>query len=270
MASTSDLINIRRNYRANGRDAGEGLPGRERCRHSSYMSEEKPTQIAPFPTEDKRSLAYHTARTTLDAAASVVPGAGYAVGELVKHFIGEPLEKRREQWFTSLGMVVLELQNRFDGFEPSSLAENEEFISVIYETTHLAMKTHNEDRRQALLNAAANVAVGFKLEDAVRGYFLQNIEKYSGMHFRVLDLALKSDSDVSSFIEKEKKISKEVYLVRKLAEEYGRDTIDLIFNNLQIDGLIDGNNFRGPYSAEKDCLTDVGRSFLSFVRNPLA
>lgn len=55
------------------------------------MSNEKPDPVPPFPMDDDRSVGFHVAMGTLDAATSLVPGASYGVQQLVRQFIRRPL-----------------------------------------------------------------------------------------------------------------------------------------------------------------------------------
>ncbi|WEZ83515.1 hypothetical protein P6U16_01265 [Rhizobium sp. 32-5/1] len=142
--------------------------------------------LPEFPEQDPRGVAYHVAQTAVGAADVAIPGAGYALQQIVGHFVGEPLAKRREEWFRLVGGAILDLQERVDGFDPSTLSDNEEFISCVYEATHLAMKTHREFKREALKNAIVNTALGFTLNESLRGRFILCIDQFSEAHIRLL------------------------------------------------------------------------------------
>ncbi|RUV99082.1 MULTISPECIES: hypothetical protein [unclassified Mesorhizobium] len=77
------------------------------------MSEKKES-LPPYPEKDARTGAYHVARTAIDAgaAATLIPGAGYAIGQIVERFVAAPLQKRREEWFTKVGEGLRDLQDR--------------------------------------------------------------------------------------------------------------------------------------------------------------
>lgn len=153
-----------------------------------WMSDETTERVTPFPMEDDRSIGFHVAMGTLDAAASLVPGASYGVQQLVRQFIGEPLERRREAWFTTLGLGVLELQERLDGFDPGRLGQDEAFVSTVAETTRLAMATHRAEKLEALRNIVLNVAADVRLDDVLQGAFLGYVDRFSGLHLRVLKM----------------------------------------------------------------------------------
>ncbi|WP_144426336.1 hypothetical protein [Methylobacterium sp. ARG-1] len=236
------------------------------------MSDEKPKRIEPYPQEDDRSLPYHVARTALDAGASLVPGAGYAIGELVRHFIGEPLEKRREEWFASLGEGVIELQGRLEGFDPASLSGNEEFISAVYETTQHAMKTHHAEKREALRNAVLNVARGYSLDEVERGAFMSVIDRFSPFHLTVLRLLADPTSHAGYMRAVHNAVmgSRETYISRALHGQANDGALGRVLDDLRREGLTDGSE-RGGVSGTAliaSATTPSGNRFLRFVSSP--
>jgi hypothetical protein len=78
------------------------------------------------------------------------------------------------------------MRERIADFDPSSLDENEEFLSVVAFGVDAARRTHREEKREALRNAALNTAAGLKLNDIWLGGFLACIEKYTGAHIAIL------------------------------------------------------------------------------------
>lgn len=236
------------------------------------MSDEKPKRVEPYPTEDDRSFGYHAARTTLDAAASLVPGAGYAVGELVKHFIGEPLERRREEWLTSIGEGVAELQDRFDGFNPSSLSDNEEFISAVYETTQHAMKTHRKEKREALRNAVLNIALGYRLDEVERGAFLGAVDRFSPLHIAVLKL-LSNPEENPEYVKSVHNIvmgSRDQFIGPAIGLHASDGSLSRVLSDLRREGFTDGSESggMGGRSLLQKATTRDGDRFIQFISSP--
>ena len=91
-------------------------------------------------------------------------------------------------WFNRIGEGLSELENRFDGFHPETLAENEDFISAVYETTSAAMKSNNDAKRDRLKNAVLNMAAGRSVSDALRGRFISLLQTFSEEHILLLKL----------------------------------------------------------------------------------
>ncbi|WP_430251267.1 hypothetical protein [Neorhizobium sp. DAR64860/K0K1] len=231
-------------------------------------------QLPSFPEEDARGVAYHVAQTAIGAADIAIPGAGYALQQIVGHYVGEPLAKRREEWFRLVGEAILDLQENVEGFDPSSLSDNEEFISCVYEATHLAMKTHREFKRRALKNAIVNTALGMTLDESLRGRFMANVDIFSAAHVRMLSvlhdprsfetcvtvsqgLAMGSQSDVIRG-----EISK---------SEMPDNVFKLVVSDLEREGFINGSvtgMMTGGESMLSKRTTEIGDLFLRFVTQP--
>jgi hypothetical protein len=230
-------------------------------------------KIPDFPKDDDRSLGYHVAQTSLGAADVVLPGAGYALQQMVAHFIGEPLAKRREQWFEQVGCGLLELQVRFDGFEPSALNENEDFVSAVYEASHLAMKSAKEYKRQALLNAVLNIALGRTLEETLRGRFMGLVDELSASHIRVLSV-LADPGRYPRCVEMSRSMSmgSQEHIIRAevTPEEVPDRLFEIVVNDLNREALVDGNlkgmGTSGVFLAKRT--TTTGDHFLAFIRSP--
>lgn len=239
------------------------------------MIDEKPKRIDPYPRSDERSFAYQVARTTLDAAASAVPGAGYALGELVKHYIGEPLEKRREEWFARIGEGVIELQSRFEAFDPASLDQNEEFISVVYEATQIAMKTSHEEKREALRNTILNTALGFVLDDVVRGSFMDYVDRFSPLHIKALRLL----QDPTKSHEMSRRVSNMMagglgaLLEAAIPAEARGAPVQRVYSDLSSASLVEGgglNVMMSDTGLMQKRTTAIGDDFLRFIGTPAA
>lgn len=240
------------------------------------MSNEKPDPVPPFPMDDDRSVGFHVAMGTLDAAASLVPGASYGVQQLVRQFIGEPLERRREAWFTTLGLGVRELQDRLDGFDPASLSENEEFISTVAETTRIAMATHRAEKLEALRNVVLNVAAGVHLDDVLQGAFLGYVDRFSGLHLKVLKM-LSNPAAVPAMAARAENLmtgSLGVLFEAALPELGANNSLlGRVIADLSQEGLTEGAKLNtmmtGSGLLEKRT-SQFGDSFLQFITSPIA
>lgn len=232
-------------------------------------------KISDFPKDDDRSLAYHVAQTTLGAADLALPGAGYALQQMVSHYIGEPLQKRREQWLEEVGQGLLDLQERFDGFDPSTLSENEDFVSAVYEASHVAMKSATERKRQALLNAVLNIALGQTIEEVLRGRFMGLLDAFSSAHIRVLSV-LAAPAEFPRCVEMSERVSmgaqERIIRAEITPEEISDSLFQLVLSDLGREGLCDANLkmmvTSGAFLAKGT--TAAGDHFLSFIRSPFA
>lgn len=239
------------------------------------MSDEKPDPVPPFPIDDNRSVGFHVAMGTLDAAASLVPGASYGVQQLVRQFIGEPLERRREAWFTSLGLGVRELQDRLDGFDPSTLNENEDFVSTVAETTRIAMATHRAEKLEALRNVVLNVAAGVHLDDVLQGTFLGYVDRFSGLHLKVLKM-LSNPAAVPAMVARADTLmtgSLGVLFEAALPETSTNKTLlARVFDDLDQERLTNGAALNWTLSGAgllEKRTSEFGDHFLKFITSPI-
>ncbi|WP_043352513.1 hypothetical protein [Methylobacterium sp. B1] len=237
------------------------------------MNNEKAEPIPPFPVDDDRSIGFHIAVGTLDAAASLVPGASYGVQQLVRQFIGEPLERRREGWFTSLGIGVRELQDRLDGFDPATLGQNEEFIDTVAETTRVAMATHRAEKLEALRNAVLNTAIGLTVEEAQRGTFIALLERFSTLHLRLMQV-LSNPLEMPEILAiggSKAMMPVTDALVAAFRERADRAVVGTVLTDLQSAHLLRDLNTAAisPDPLTSRCLTPLGESFVRFISSPL-
>ena len=168
-----------------------------------------------------------------------------------------------------------DLQERFEGFDPGKLAEDEEFISIVYEATEMAMRTHREAKREALANAIKNVALGHTLDDVVRGSFLAYVDRFSELHIRLLRLLAdpSASSAMRSAADGMMAGGQETVIRADVSEQVAPPEIfDRVVSDLKNEGLIDGNLkgmvSKGSLLAKRT--TTVGDLFLRFISEPRA
>jgi hypothetical protein len=230
-------------------------------------------KISDFPKDDDRSFAYHVAQTSLGAADMALPGAGYALQQMVTHYIGEPLQKRREQWLEEVGRGLLDLQERFDGFDPSTLSDNEDFVSAVYEASHVAMKSAKERKRQALLNAVLNIAVGRTIEETLLSRFMGLLDVLSGSHIRVLSVLAAPDK-YPCCVEMAERMTmgaqERIIRAEITPEEISDGLFEIVLNDLNREALTDGHlkmmGTSGIFLAKRT--TAAGDHFLAFISSP--
>src|ERR1700687_5234980 len=88
-----------------------------------------PAQGEPQPlSEQPERSAGDYAHSVVKAALGLIPLAGGPLSEAFDVAIGTPLDRRREDWIRRIGEGLEELQQRFKGFDPARLAENEAFV----------------------------------------------------------------------------------------------------------------------------------------------
>jgi len=123
--------------------------------------------------------------TIAKAGISAIPVVGGPAAELFATVIVPPLTKRREAWLQSLAEGLEALEKKVEGFSIQSLANNDAFVTMVMEASHIAIRNHSEEKVEALRNAVLNSAIKSP-EEYLQGVLLQFIAVATPWHFRVL------------------------------------------------------------------------------------
>lgn len=134
------------------------------------------------PKVTKGDIAHAIAR----AGLSMIPGIGGPAVELFQAVVQPPLERRRAEWMTSVGEKLRELEEK--GVHVEDLGQNEEFISSVMHASQIALRTHQNEKREALRNAVFNVATGQSPGEALEQMFFDWIDSLSVLHLQMLRL----------------------------------------------------------------------------------
>ena len=132
------------------------------------------------PKKTKGDAAHAVARGVL----GVIPFSGSSAIELLNAVITPPLERRRQAWMTDIGERLEKLEA--DGFDIAALDQNEEFISTLLYASHLAIRTHHEEKLVALRNAVINTARNQAPEATLQQMFLDFVDSLTELHLQIL------------------------------------------------------------------------------------
>src|ERR1700675_3009733 len=127
-----------------------------------------------------------TAYAVAEVIASAIPFMGGPLATILDA-IGPPLSRRREKWLTDLAEIIKELNERVDELS-HPLSENEAFTSAVQHTTQVAMRSHQEEKLEALRNAVRNSALAGAPNDDLQLMFLRFIDELTPWHLRILQL----------------------------------------------------------------------------------
>lgn len=122
--------------------------------------------------------------TAVKSTISSVPILGSYLSEAFSLLVTQPAEKRKENILIMINERMQQLEDK--SFDLESLATNELFLSTILQATQIAMRTHQQDKQVALLNAISNVAIEQSLDDSQVQMFLSFIDNFNEWHLRVL------------------------------------------------------------------------------------
>jgi hypothetical protein len=101
--------------------------------------------------------------------------------------IAPPLAKRQAEWAENVGNAVRRLEAE-KGITPEELRDNPAFIDAVLAATQVAIRTSQEEKRKALLNAITNAALPGAPDISEQQMFIALVERMTEWHIRVLAL----------------------------------------------------------------------------------
>jgi len=208
---------------------------------------------------------YDVAHSLAKAGLSSIPVVGGAAVELFQNIIQPPLERRRAEWMEDIGGRLKKMGEA--GLNLNDLRENDEFISAAMYASQLALRTHNEQKREALRNALTNIAVGQAPEEAVQYIFLNLIDTLTELHIRILSLFQDPAPPTSMSMGGLGNV-----LEHNIPEMTGRKNLyDQLWKDLYLNGLVNTDGLHtmmtGQGLAQKRT-TKLGDAFLRFISEP--
>jgi hypothetical protein len=152
-----------------------------RSGHVPRNGRSRSPEYAPKPA--KGDVAHALAK----AGLSLIPFAGGPAVELFQLLIQPPLERRRLAWMDQVGEKLRDLEE--NGLDLAKLQENEQFISAVMQASASALKTHKQEKLDALRNAIVHIATGQAPEETIQHLLLSIIDEFTEMHLRILKFA---------------------------------------------------------------------------------
>jgi hypothetical protein len=140
--------------------------------------------IKRYPEPSGKDIALGAAR----AALSAIPYVGGSATELLGLVLAPPVARRRDEWLKELADALEELQKRVDGFSIESLQNNETFVSVTLQAAQAAMRTHQQEKRDALRNAALNSVLSQDTDEDEQLMFVGLTDVFTVLHLELLKL----------------------------------------------------------------------------------
>ncbi|MFA4825128.1 MAG: hypothetical protein WC593_08210 [Methanoregula sp.] len=120
------------------------------------------------------------------AGLSTAPFVGGPLAEFFAMVIAPPLEKRRDAWLIEIFTRLKKLEEEIDGFKIENLTTNENFISTLFYATQIAMRTHQQEKLEALRNAVINSISIPTIDENLQLIFLNLIDRYTPWHLVIL------------------------------------------------------------------------------------
>lgn len=151
------------------------------------------------PHPDAKDIAYKGTKVglatlaTVSAALVAGPFAPLAAGgaalatELFSQAFGPPLEKRRDKWLGQLCEQMAVLEAKVENFTFENLAQDEAFITILLQAQQIALRSHQEEKLEALRNAVINSALPLSIDENTKLLFLGFIDGFTPIHFRLMN-----------------------------------------------------------------------------------
>lgn len=103
------------------------------------------------------------------------------------YVIEPPLSKRRAEWEQSVTEKLNELEDKVEDFNVKELVNDESFVTAYVNATRLAMSEHRKEKLDALRNAVLNTALPSSPDDDKLALFFNYIDRLTPWHLRILD-----------------------------------------------------------------------------------
>jgi hypothetical protein len=208
------------------------------------------------------------------AAMSAVPLGG-AVAEVYHHVIGTPLQRRQDRWMASVAAALGKLFERVEGLSPEKLAEHEAFVSAAMRASQIAIRTHQQEKLDALRNAVLNVAAGTDVDDDQQSVFIDWIDALTPSHLVLLSFL----RDPAAFAAARGKTLRELYAgspmshLEDAAPELAsrREFVQQAMRDLHSRGLAARDSLGGVMTGRgttQKATTALGDRFLDFITVP--
>jgi hypothetical protein len=197
--------------------------------------------------------------------------------ELFNSTIQPPIQRRQQKWMEEVAQKLFELETN-GNVKIEDLKRNELFNSILIESTIVAMKTHNQQKREMLKTTVIHAALGITIDDDSAVLFIRYIEELTSRHIlllRQLHLHPEPLKTIKGYEELYKLFSEEV------GSTVSKDAFRFLCEDLATRGLIrisqDIDDFTDIYEASallSDATNDnlprirvtiLGNDFLAFV-----
>lgn len=120
------------------------------------------------------------------SAISMIPVAGGFASELFGLYVSAPAEKRKENVLIMIDNRLRELEEKVADFHTVMSERNESFVSATLQVTQIAMRTHQQDKLVALVNAITNSILDSSVDDSIQQMFLTFIDNFNEWHLRLI------------------------------------------------------------------------------------
>ena len=208
------------------------------------------------------------------AALGGIPVVGPAAQELLQMIIAPPLARRQAEWAEDVGKVIRRLEAE-KGIGPEELRDNPGFIDAVLTATQTAIRTSQEEKRRALLNAITNAALPGAPDVSEQQIFIALVDRMTEWHIRLLAL-FQRPKEILATRNYRPAIAGSLSGVIEAAypELQGRrELYDQVWSDLASAGLHRSGSLQTMMTPEgtlQKRTTELGDRFLAFIQSPLS
>lgn len=212
------------------------------------------------------------------AITSAVPLAGGPLSVLFETIFTPSLERRKQAWLENLASVIEELKEQVDGVTEEKLSKDEQFITMSIQASQIAMRTHKQEKIEALRAAILHSALPGAPEEDQQAIFLNLIDELTPWHLNLLALL----DNPAQWMEKHDVrqpnwdmggVSRVIeHCFPRLRGDAGREFYDQLFRDLKAAGLVAQGDYLHTTMTGQGMVasrtTGLGEAFISFITNP--
>jgi hypothetical protein len=139
-------------------------------------------------TPPRKSMKQEIAEFLAESLPAAIPFAGGLVTAVFMRFVGHSYEKRQTAFAQGVAERLAELSERVDGLTLEDLSDKPEFLDAYAHASISATMTSQQEKLEALRNAAVNVALSLDVDHDELAFFLRSLRDFEPSHLRLLAL----------------------------------------------------------------------------------
>jgi len=214
------------------------------------------------------------ALAVVKAGVAAIPVVGGPVAELFGLVVTPSLDRRREAWMHSVADRIKGLEETVKGFRIEDLSKNEAFISTLTHASQAAIRSHQQEKLDALRNAVLNVATDSGPDENVQLMFVNLVDSLTPLHLRILNFFQNPSRPTG---ENPIRVMHSMGTPARALEEAmpelrGRQEVyELVARDLHAAGLLSSNSLTGMVTWQgmyEKRTTNLGDQFIRFITLP--
>lgn len=208
------------------------------------------------------------------ATIASIPIVGGGAVEFFNLVVGDPAQKRRDEFYERLLERLQNLEGTISAITPENLANDEQFQATFIECAQISARTTQEQKRELLRNAIINTAVATNLNETVRAMFVQLTDRLTVDHIRLLKIY----DDPSSIPAVKRRLSSVMMgptsvVIEAAAPDLAADLgfCELLLKDLHSAALMEDPGLHTTMTGDgigQPRTTKLGRNYLLFLSDP--